>query len=542
MRILFVSDAPWQASGYGQQTDMVTRAMVADGHEVYVYAPGALHEGEVPLAENLTVLSSAYGDDRWGNMSLPWHMERVQPDLVITWLDAQGLIGYGRDHVPCYMWAPIDSQPIPIMERDVLQRATKILVPSRWGQGILAEHGFDSEYVPCCIDLAALRIDPGARQRWRKRNGVQDDDWLIGMVGQNRGSPDRKGYAWAFDILKEFMGRHADVKAYLHTEPVGDQYAPNLTYLRMELGLLGRIDFPRQTGSYAWAGPWMAEMYNAFDVLLHCSLGEGFGVPILEAQACGTPVVVNAATAVTELSANGYQAQPSQWIWSTTITKWALPDVSNLLEQLERAYAARGDLNREAVREFTLPYGARRVYEDCWRPVLAAVAPPLDYKAGERKLLLGAGRVRKAGYTHHDRDGLYPDIDVAHDLTVFPWPWADSSWDYVEAVDVLEHLACDFTLVMDELWRITAPGGYLMVHGPEVGSWQHTADPTHVRGFTLDSFDYWTERGWGKTYPYTTHKWETIRKLRDESGITVVLRPLKPVAKEKQWLETSATT
>jgi hypothetical protein len=36
----------------------------------------------------------------------------------------------------------------------------------------------------------------------------------------------------------------------------------------------------------------VAEYYNRLDVFFHCSTNEGFGYPILEAQACGIPVVV----------------------------------------------------------------------------------------------------------------------------------------------------------------------------------------------------------------------------------------------------------
>ena len=44
----------------------------------------------------------------------------------------------------------------------------------------------------------------------------------------------------------------------------------------------------------------LRHLYTASDVLLQLSRAEGFGLPIIEAQACGTPVIVNGATAMAE--------------------------------------------------------------------------------------------------------------------------------------------------------------------------------------------------------------------------------------------------
>eukprot|EP00438_Fugacium_kawagutii_P015789 Skav218884 [mRNA] locus=scaffold2503:146893:153872:+ [translate_table: standard] len=44
----------------------------------------------------------------------------------------------------------------------------------------------------------------------------------------------------------------------------------------------------------------LRNLYSASDVLLQLSRAEGFGLPVIEAQACGTPVIVNGATAMAE--------------------------------------------------------------------------------------------------------------------------------------------------------------------------------------------------------------------------------------------------
>lgn len=46
----------------------------------------------------------------------------------------------------------------------------------------------------------------------------------------------------------------------------------------------------------------VAEMYNAADVFVSPSLAEGFGFPVLEAQACGCPVVTSKTTSLREVA------------------------------------------------------------------------------------------------------------------------------------------------------------------------------------------------------------------------------------------------
>jgi len=45
-----------------------------------------------------------------------------------------------------------------------------------------------------------------------------------------------------------------------------------------------RVGYPQE---------FLSAIYTASDVLLGCSYGEGFGVPVVEAQACGTRVITS---------------------------------------------------------------------------------------------------------------------------------------------------------------------------------------------------------------------------------------------------------
>lgn len=536
MRIFFVSDAPWHTTGYGVTTKHLTRRMVEDGHEVFCYAPGAAHHGVIELAPNLTVLTADFGDDRWGNHTINHLIQTFNPDLIVTWLDAQGLDSYAWTEVPVFMWAPIDTWPVPSHEMGILGRAKRVMAPSVWGVDVLAEQEMKADYIPCGIDLDTYTISPEGRQRWRAqmRPELSDDTFLIGMVGLNTGSPDRKGYGFAFDVIKQFSGRHNDVRVYMHTNASGGGGAIDLYDLRREMGLEDVIAFSRPTQSVGETPLFMRDMYNAFDVLLHAGMCEGFGIPLVEAQACGTPVVFNSCTSMTELVQDGYPSEPLADMIVSTCTRIALPSVPNMLAQLEYAYAdwkarRHHDIYRERIRSTVLRFDQDAIYDHKWRPLLAEVPERFNFEnAGPRKLMLAAGGLKKEGFTHHDKEILFGHHDVAHDLNEFPWPWEDNAWDYIEFSDCLEHLRANFIEVMDELWRITAPGGHVYIHTAEAGSWQLQLDPTHVQGFRMESMDYLDpEKRHGMIYSYSNRKWKIEVKTRDPGGLLFILQPRK---------------
>jgi len=109
-------------------------------------------------------------------------------------------------------------------------------------------------------------------------------------------------------------------------------------------------------------------------------------------------------------------------------------------------------------------------------------------------LHLGCGLTRLDGAVNHDITTHSPHVDVAHDLDVLPWPWADGEFDMIVAHDVVEHLRADVPDWLNEAWRILAPGGSLSLRVPDYRHENAFTDPTHRRFFTPRTFDYWDRR------------------------------------------------
>jgi ubiquinone/menaquinone biosynthesis C-methylase UbiE len=118
----------------------------------------------------------------------------------------------------------------------------------------------------------------------------------------------------------------------------------------------------------------------------------------------------------------------------------------------------------------------------------------------DRQVLdIGCGRTKLKGSIGLDYLNL-PGVDVVADLTQ-KLPFEDNRFDVVHANQVLEHMN-DIIHVMYEVLRILKPGGLFVAHVPHFRSaWAHI-DPTHVKGFTINTLDYFVKG----TYCYENYR------------------------------------
>lgn len=121
----------------------------------------------------------------------------------------------------------------------------------------------------------------------------------------------------------------------------------------------------------------------------------------------------------------------------------------------------------------------------------------LDTVFGEKtKIYLGAGTDAKQGFINVDMVNL-DGIDVVHNLMDFPYPFKNGIADEIHAIDVVEHLdnytsdkRPSVVAFVDECYRILKPGGLLYIQTPGWKAEFLWIDPTHVRGFDIQSFDF----------------------------------------------------
>ena len=107
-----------------------------------------------------------------------------------------------------------------------------------------------------------------------------------------------------------FRARHDDALLYLHTELSGAQSrARTCRRCSRSSGSTRRVLVVDQYRYLfePFAPEEMAAIYASLDVLLNASMGEGFGLTVLEAQACGVPAIVTDFTAMREVCGAGWK-------------------------------------------------------------------------------------------------------------------------------------------------------------------------------------------------------------------------------------------
>ena len=135
----------------------------------------------------------------------------------------------------------------------------------------------------------------------------------------------------------------------------------------------------------------------------------------------------------------------------------------------------------------------------------------------QKKILdLGCGNKKRPGAIGVDCYNRTA-ADVIHDLNVFPYPFQDATFDEIYLDNTLEHLD-DVLKVMEEVHRISKPGGLVKVIVPYFRSRWAFVDPTHRHFFTVDSFAYFDpDHIIGKTYPYSLARFKQDKIIFNEN-------------------------
>lgn len=376
MRILWHSNDPRTKSGYGCQTALWVPLLAELGHDMAVSAfqgtVGAPHDWQ-----GFPVYPA--GDDLWGMDVLRGHAKHWRADLVITLLDCWVTDPAGVEGLKLAHLVPVDCEPLGARDKAWLETTKGHPIAfSRHSEKMLRQAGFDPSYVPHGVDTTVFTpIQPAGKAKLRKLFGIGAKRWVIGVNAANQ-DRNRKALPEQFRAFAKFRAKHPDALLLVHTRANNlDQGGLNLYPLAEHCGievgkdLLFTPEYEYKTGLISDQD--MANWYRCLDVLSLPSWGEGFGIPLIEAQACGIPVVTTRWSAMTELCGAGWLCDgPLFWNY-THEADWMIPSVASILRAWEHAYR-EGDRGTERARAFALQYDARHILKTYWKPVLEKLA------------------------------------------------------------------------------------------------------------------------------------------------------------------------
>lgn len=386
MRILWLSREPWAFGGYSNQTALLTQKLKEAGTDIAIAAYSGLVCGILewrgipvyPMPMNHGDINSIVG----------LHYQHWHADVLFSLHDGQAIIDGPSlkrkfPKLRWSLWFPVDSEPFPSVYANNVSSSFLPMVMSRFGEKVAREAGFELRYTPHGIDLSIFQ--PIERADARKKLGWPQQAFIVSMVAANCGY--RKAFPQNIEGFARFHDKHPDSMLYLQTQKTaadgldleavcvefGLEPGENVFFCDLYSDLLGIPDSE------------MALIYNASNALLSVTMGEGFGLPIVEAQACGTPVIVGDWSAMSELCFSGWKVTKDESDrWQLPIdSTWRLPHVDAIADRIEQAYQSSNDLEesrrlRETARRSVLEYDLNAVVERYWVPILAQIQDQLD--------------------------------------------------------------------------------------------------------------------------------------------------------------------
>ena len=292
--------------GVGWMTYHLLRALVAlkaQDVEFIAYAkPGSFVGGKPPDWEHTENL-------RWveaGRWSMPWRGRIDRLDLyhgtnfkLRTEGECGGVVtipDLWLDRHPEYSTKVFGQRASFYRTKRTAWRVRKVITISQHSaQDIRSLYGLPADrivVIPCGVSDEFTPVhDLRALDDLRQRIGLRTEKFIL-FVG---GADPRKNHV---TLVKAFAGRMAQLKDYALVL-IGDrvhQFASYIDTVR-SCGLEKYVTCPGRVDIED-----LRLLYSAAALFVFPSIYEGFGMPVLEAMACGTPVITSNTTSLPEVA------------------------------------------------------------------------------------------------------------------------------------------------------------------------------------------------------------------------------------------------
>lgn len=349
-RILFCTESSHIQSGFGNFSRSIISRLHKEGYDVaelscyrtynekkaepWKIYPAALPKDHPNYHEYIKDINNQFGGFMFNFALLDY-----QPDIVIDfrdfWMFTYQEISPLR---PFYHWivAPtIDSAPILLNATINIGNADTVLTHTQWASDQLKN--LDKNKRMSISGILSDSVDTDIFKpinNTREIYGIDDQAFIIGSVLRNQ---KRKLIPDLLDITRAIIRNNPDksIYLYLHTS-YPEINGWNLPELLLEYELLNHVLLTYKCGrcgdvavktfqyksicskcgsnshlinvQHGITPEQLCQIYNLFDVYIQYAICEGFGIPQVEAVACGLPMITINHGAMSEIghSLNAY--------------------------------------------------------------------------------------------------------------------------------------------------------------------------------------------------------------------------------------------
>ena len=299
LRILGVDPEPGFAGGETQVLGL-TLGLLRRGHHADLACDprGRLYDRARRQGIECHALSIRNALDFAAGMRLRNLLSRTRYDIVHFHTSrAHSMAPFARGHARVLIVTRrMDYRPNRLFAPYLYNRAVDAVAAiSSKVADVLGEAGVARDHlriVPSGVDCDHFRpVNSSERGAARARLGIASGDFLAGTVGMLE---ERKGHRYlleAIAMLNRGRGDGSRIKCAI----AGDgAMRDELARLAQELSIAGDVLFLGMIGD-------SRQLLDALDVFVFPSIMEGLGVALLEAMACGLPVVATGAGGVVDI-------------------------------------------------------------------------------------------------------------------------------------------------------------------------------------------------------------------------------------------------
>jgi len=261
-------------------------------------------------------------------------------DHVFFIMDCHKLIFNENEKFNCksHIWLPIHYEPIESYSVHVLSHFDHIIPLSPSTERIvLKQVGHSEKCIPHVIHFRTPIPDYVTKEQLREEFGIPKNKWILLTVAGNYEPTGRKSFDTTMVTFKKFLDNHPDALLWLHAQH--EDTGPSVYDL---FGMAADLNIPKQSLIITQTSldeTTFQKIYKVADAYICGSRAEGFGVPQLEAQYHGLPVVATKFGAMEDYCWHGVCAEPAQVSYNQMQSAWwVMPSINNMADALEKVY------------------------------------------------------------------------------------------------------------------------------------------------------------------------------------------------------------